>query len=244
MKFIGVIPARYKSSRFPGKPLVPIAGKPLVIHVLEKVVSALGKENAYVATDDPKISSCVHEYGYQSIMTSDSHLTGTDRLYEVSTKISADIYLNIQGDEPLIKPEDILKILKAKIENPEYVINGMCKLGSDEDPTNVNIPKLVVDEDNRMLYISRLPIPGKKVHSSIPLTYLKQVCIYAFSANELELFGRRSSKTYLESVEDIEIVRFLEMGHKVKMVETSGASLAVDIPSDVELVEKVLKSYA
>ena len=113
-EIIGVIPARYKSSRFPGKPLQKILGKPMIIHVAEKVEQALGRENTIIATDDVRISEVVKSYGYQFIMTSENHKTGTDRLYEVSQKIEAKIYINIQGDEPVINPDDILKIAEHK----------------------------------------------------------------------------------------------------------------------------------
>jgi 3-deoxy-manno-octulosonate cytidylyltransferase (CMP-KDO synthetase) len=242
MKAIGIIPARYKSSRFPGKPLISILGKPLIIHVAEKVEAALGRDNTIIATEDERIQKVVTEYGYKVVMTDSSHPTGTDRLYEVATKNKADIYLNIQGDEPMVKPEDIIMILEKKKLFHNYIINGMCPLSPHEDPASINIPKVVVSLENDLLYMSRLAIPGIKDPSlGIPI-YRKQVCIYAFNFQELEGFALYKKKMYNEQYEDIEILRFLELGFKVKMIETSGASLAVDVPDDVFVVENALKA--
>ena len=241
MKIIGVIPARYKSSRFPGKPLAKIIDKPMVIWVCEQASKALGKENVHVATDDERISTVVEKYGFNFIMTSDSHLTGTDRLAEVAQKIEADIYVNIQGDEPMINPFDIQSIVKAKKDNPTYIINGMASLLETEDPHNINIPKVIVNLKNDLIYMSRSAIPGiKSTKQPNPPDYKKQICIYAFNREELLAFNAQKDKTPLESFEDIEIIRFLELGYKIKMVETEGASLAVDIPSDIQKVEKAI----
>lgn len=239
MKFLGVIPARYKSSRYPGKPLVHIAGKPLVIHVCEKAEMALGKDNFVVATEDERIVHEVHKWGYNAVLTTDNPKTGTDRLWEVAQKIKADIYINIQGDEPMLDPIDIYKVYQARLNNPQFITNGYCKISENEDPHSINIPKVIFNEKNELIYMSRMAIPGVKGRTDRP-DYYKQVCIYTFTFEELKAFGERVHKTYLESFEDIEILRFLEMGYKIKMVETSGASLAVDVPDDVIAVEQAL----
>lgn len=241
MKTIAIIPARYRSSRYPGKPLVKILGIPLIIWVSKLVVQALGKENVYVATEDKRILQVVHKYGFQGIMTSDTALTGTDRLYEASQQIDADIYINVQGDEPLINPDDILKVLSYKKENPGFVVNGMCPLDANDNPENRNIPKVVFNENQQLVYMSRLPIPGSKSKDNPLQKYWKQVCIYAFSKEELNAYGQYGRKSLLEECEDIEILRFLEMNIPVKMVETSGSSYAVDVPEDVMKVEQALR---
>lgn len=242
MKIAGIIPARYKSSRFPGKPLVLIAGKPMIIHVAEKAVTALGKDQVWVATEDQRIYNVVESYGFQAVMTTDNPLTGTDRLYEASSKISADIYINIQGDEPVINPNDIVEVLEYKLRNHGYVINAMTKISPKEDPSSINIPKVLVNGNNDLIYMSRLPIPGiKDSKSGIP-EYKKQVCIYAFSFNELKLYGEYGGKASFEKFEDIEILRFLDLGIPVKMIETTGSSLAVDIPEDVIAVENFISN--
>lgn len=241
MKVIGVIPARYKSSRYPGKPLVNILGKPMIIHVAEKAAAALGIGNTYIATEDQRIIDCAQQYGYKAVMTADTHLTGTDRLWEVSQKIEADIYINIQGDEPMLNPDDIAMIANKRVQFPEYIINGMAPLSPGDDVTSVNIPKVLTDLNCNLIYMSRLAIPGIKGVSDRVPAYRKQVCIYAFTAAELAAFGEYGKKTPAESFEDIEILRFLEMGYKIKMVETSKNSLAVDIPEDVARVEEAMK---
>lgn len=241
MKCLGVIPARYKSSRYPGKPLVEILGKPMIIRVAEIVADALGKENTIVATEDERIMKVVESYGFKCIITSDSCLTGTDRVWEVAQQISADIYINIQGDEPVLNPLDILNIASEKRRFPNHVVNGMINLEPHEDPTNINLPKVLVNKDNDLIYMSRLPIPGIKDKTKGSPVYKKQVCIYAFNFNELKQFGESSKKTYFENFEDIEILRFFDFSIPIKMVETSSSSLAVDIPEDVEKVEKFIK---
>lgn len=239
MKTIGIIPARYKSSRYPGKPLVSLLGKPMVIHVVERASVALGKENVWVATDDERIFDCVESYGFQSIMTTENPLTGTDRVWEVAQRIKADFYVNIQGDEPMIDPLDILKAKKARETFPSNIINGYCALKEGENPESINIPKVVFDNDNNLLYMSRKAIPGVKGKVS-KITYYKQVCVYVLSYSELEAFGTFKGKTPLEQLEDIEILRFLEMGYKIKMIETNGESLAIDEPEDVVKVEEAM----
>nr|MDA3823453.1 NTP transferase domain-containing protein [Bacteroidales bacterium] len=155
MKSIVVIPARYQSSRFPGKPLVSLLGKPMILWVAELSEKAVGKENVYVATDDERIAKVVTDAGYQVVMTSDQALTGTDRLAEVAYKVNADIYINVQGDEPLLDPTDIVKAIEEKVRFPQEVINGYCALSDGDDPHSVNIPTLIITEHQQMIYISR-----------------------------------------------------------------------------------------
>jgi 3-deoxy-manno-octulosonate cytidylyltransferase (CMP-KDO synthetase) len=241
MRTVGVIPARYKSSRFPGKPLIRLNGIPMIIRVVQIVEKALGRENTYVATDDNQIKSLVESHGYNAVMTSEECLTGTDRVFDFSKIIDADIYVNIQGDEPLLDYKDILKIVEVKKDNFKSVINGMCTIPDDEDPDNINIPKVLVDKNNNLIYMSRLAIPGAK--SSIiakDRIFKKQVCIYAFNKAELEAFGNMNKKAIYENFEDIEILRFFDLKMPIKMVETNGSSYAVDVIEDVKKVEAAL----
>lgn len=241
MKVIVVIPARYKSSRFPGKPLVNLCGKPMIQWVAELSAKAVGAENVFVATDDERIQAEVHRLGYQVVMTSENALTGTDRLAEVAAKVDADIYINVQGDEPLVNPEDIRKVIEAKKMMPDDVVNGYAVLGNSEDPNCVNIPKVIFSEDQRLVYMSRQAIPGFKDDKYKPKHYYKQVCIYAFNRQELLTYGAFGRKSKLELSEDIEIIRFMEWGQSIKMVETQPGSLAVDVPEDVARVEAALQ---
>jgi 3-deoxy-manno-octulosonate cytidylyltransferase (CMP-KDO synthetase) len=241
MKSIIVIPARYKSSRFPGKPLVNLLGKPMIQWVAELSDKAVGKENVYIATDHAAIQNFAQQIGYQSVITSGRCLTGTDRLAEVAEKIEADIYLNVQGDEPLVNPKDIQKVIQAKIDNPDDVINAYAVMGENEDPNSVNIPKVIFNEDNRLVYMSRKALPGFKDKKNAPTKYYKQVCIYAFSRQELLSYGNFGRKSVLEHSEDIEIIRFLEWNQGIRLVETQPGSLSVDVPEDVKNVEMALR---
>ena len=238
-----IIPARYKSTRFPGKPLTPLMGKPMIIWVAELSARAVGKPNVYIATDDDRIKSEIKKFGFNAIMTSNKALTGTDRVAEASKQINSDIYLNVQGDEPLVTPEDIIKIRDVKLSNMEMVVNGFSWVSNDENPENRNIPKLVSNEKNELIYMSRLAVPGFKDSKFKSQKYKKQVCIYAFTKNELEAFHSFGRKSSLEMSEDIEILRFFELKKKILMVETDSVSLAVDDPEDVPKVEKALKKY-
>lgn len=213
----------------------------MVILVAEISACALGKQNTFIATDDRRIVDVVEKQGFNAVLTSEKALTGTDRIAEVAHKIDADIYVNIQGDEPLLDPKDINRVVAAKKKYIGEVINCMCPLGEDEKPENVNIPKVVVTENLRLVYMSRLPIPGSKSINGAPKVYWKQVCIYAFSKSELKAFSRAGYKGYLESIEDIEILRFLELGIPVRMIKVAGGSKAVDIPEDVGVVESLLR---
>lgn len=240
MKTIIVIPARYKSSRFPGKPLAIINKIPMIIRVAEICAKAIEKKNVYVATDSLKIKKIVKKYKFNCIMTNSNCLTGTDRVAEVSKKIKSDIYVNVQGDEPLLNPNDIIKVINAKKKNFNYVINCCTKLLKNEKVSNVNIPKVVINKKNILLYMSRSSIPGYKDIKDKPKNYLKQVCIYAFNKDELFFFGSFDNKPHIEKNEDIEILRFLESKHQIKMIYIKNITQAVDTIEDIAKVEKVL----
>lgn len=240
MRSVVIIPARYGSSRYPGKPLVPLLGKPMILWVAELSARAVGAENVYVATEDQRIADVVKGAGFQAVMTTDDVLTGTDRLAQAAEQIEADIYINVQGDETMVDPADILKVRNAKQANMNVVINGFSWIGDAEDPHNVNIPKVITNEHDELIYMSRLALPGFKDSNHAPKRYKKQVCIYAFTYEELRAFRGFGRKSKLEYSEDIEILRFLEMGKTILMVETRPGSLAVDVPGDVIKVEAAL----
>ncbi|MBU2964990.1 3-deoxy-manno-octulosonate cytidylyltransferase [Amphritea atlantica] len=241
MRAVVLIPARYTSSRYPGKPLVPLLGKPMVLWVAELSAKAVGVENVYVATEDQRIADVVTAAGFNAVITTNTCLTGTDRLAEAALQINAEIYVNVQGDEPLVNPDDILLAIKAKQHNMEEVINGYCWISEDEDPDSCNIPKVITTEDNLLVYMSRKALPGYKDIKCAPKRYKKQVCIYAFTSEELSWYKSFGRKSELEFSEDIEILRFLEIGKKIRMFETQPGSLAVDVPEDVAAVEAALK---
>ena len=241
MKSIIVIPARFKSSRFPGKPLAKILDKPMIQWVAELSAKVVSRENVYIATENTKIFNAVTELGYEAIMTSEKCLTGTDRLAEIAKKVKADIYVNVQGDEPMVKPNDIQKIIEAKKKYPDDVINGYAIIEKDEDANSINIPKVIFTDDKRLVYISRKALPGFKEEKNEPQVYYKQVCIYAFNRQELLTYGSYGRKSILEQSEDIEILRFLEWDKTIRLVQTSSGSLAVDEARDIEKVEFALR---
>lgn len=231
MKYAVVIPARYQSSRFPGKPLADILGKPMIRHVWERCCTAVGKENVFVATDSDEIHKACIEFGAKVIITSSECLTGTDRLAEANIQLDCDFIINVQGDEPLINPNDILSVIAQYKQQPNTVINAMCEITSEEEFRSFNVPKVVTSATGELLYMSRAPIPVTKTNNFV--FGFKQVCIYAFSREHLIFFASQKKKTPVEDVEDIEILRFLENDIKVKMIIVDSCSLAVDIPEDI-----------
>jgi len=241
LKAVVVIPARYKSSRYPGKPLVKLLGKPMIQWVAELCDAAVGRKNVYVATDSIEIQSLIEDAGYQVLMTPESCLTGTDRLASIVELVKADVYVNVQGDEPMVKPSDILRVIDTKLQNPSHVVNCFTNLLDTEDPKNPNIPKVAITEKQNLVYMSRSVIPGTK-HQTLnkPESYIKQVCIYAYNKSELQAFGATRHKSPLEQEEDIEILRFIDLGIPIKMIKVDSGSLAVDVPEDVPRVEAAL----
>jgi len=230
MKYAVLIPARFQSSRFPGKPLVDICGKPMIQHVWERCCQAVGKEKVYVATDDTRIQNTVHGFGGQVVMTSSNCLTGTDRLAEANLQLDLDFIVNVQGDEPLINPNDINAVIKSFLKTG-HVTNAMCTIASEHEFHSFTVPKVAFSQSGKLLYMSRAGIPQTKT-GGYQFGY-KQVCIYAFSKEQLAFFYSNKVKTRHEQVEDIEILRFLESDYTVNMVEVEAGSLAVDVPDDI-----------
>ena len=237
METIIVIPARMASTRFPGKPMAKINGIPMIQMVWQQAIAAdIG--DVYVACSEKEVEQLIFEVGGQAIMTSNNCLTGTDRLAEVNEKIKFDVIINVQGDEPLVEPKDILLIKEAFYKNRK-IINGMSQIKNEEEFFSINIPKVVTTINDDLLYMTRSPVPINK-DSSFTKSY-KQVCIYAFGKEHLKFFSSHKNKTPLESEEDIEILRFLENGFPIKMIEIFSETYAVDIPEDLKKVENVLK---
>ncbi|MFT6836132.1 MAG: 3-deoxy-manno-octulosonate cytidylyltransferase (CMP-KDO synthetase) [Francisellaceae bacterium] len=234
MKYAVVIPARYQSSRFPGKPLVDLLGKTMIQRVWELCCEATGPELVYIATDCNLIKDKAELFGAKVIMTSQTCMTGTDRLAEANQTLDCDFIINVQGDEPLINPADINKLIQAYLANPNTIINAMCPIKNEAEFRSFTIPKVVTSKSGRLLYMSRSPIPITK-KNSYHFGY-KQVCIYVFSKKHLKFFSSHTKKTPVEQVEDIEILRFLENDIPVQMIEVQTASVAVDVPADVSRV--------
>lgn len=244
MKIIGVIPARYKSSRFPGKPLVDICGKPMIWWVYQQCKKVEDFSEIYVATDDQLIFEKCKELRIEVVMTSDKHQTGTDRIGEVSRKISSDLVVNIQGDEPLLEPKTIRAAITPFYENPNLqVTNLMTKIKDPIDVVNFTVPKVITNKDGIGIYLTRSASPYPK--GSLDYSYYKQVCVYGFKPDALRFFceyGEKFGKAKIEAVEDIEILRFIENGYKVQYIEVESDTVAVDTPNDLEKVRRILNN--
>ena len=243
MKIIGVIPARYKSSRFPGKPLTNICGRPMVWWVYQQCKKVKDFKEVYVATDDQQIFSVCEALDIKVIMTSDKHKTGTDRIGEVARNISADLIVNIQGDEPLLEPSTINAAIEPFYNNPNLKIsNLMTRIKDPIEVVNFTIPKVITNKEGIGIYLTRATAPYPK--GSLDYTYYKQVCVYGFKPGALQFYcdyGKKYGKAKVEAVEDIEILRFIENGYKVQYVEVDSETVAVDTPNDLEKVRTIIK---
>jgi len=240
MSFLVVIPARYESSRLPGKPLVPLLGVPMIVRTYRQCIKVVPPECVVVATDDDRIAACCEAEGIKVVMTSSDCLTGTDRVAEVARAMVADVYINVQGDEPVFNPADLTALVAAAAQYPDDVINGYCAIETEEMFRSSSTPKVALRPDGRLLYMSRAPIPTNKAHGFV--NAWRQVCAYAFPRAALEAFAALKVKTPLESIEDIEILRFLELGLEVRMIPMSAFSVAVDNPDDVQRAEQAIRA--
>ncbi|MDR3652061.1 MAG: 3-deoxy-manno-octulosonate cytidylyltransferase [Paludibacter sp.] len=246
MRFVGIIPARFASTRFPGKPLVDIGGKIMIQRVYEQVSKVL--DNVYVATDDKRIYDAVLAFGGKAIMTSDQHKSGTDRCYEAFSKLEEwfDVVINIQGDEPFIQPEQLVELQKC-FDEPETQIATLAKKVTEKDGfeflNNPNNPKLVVNKQNEAMYFSRSIIPfrrGAEKENWISLhSYLKHVGIYAYRADVLRELTL-TEQSALEIAESLEQLRWLENGYRIKVGFTNVETVGIDTPEDLERVKGLL----
>lgn len=236
---IGIIPARFKSTRFEGKPLADICGRPMIWWVYRQFKLASGIKEVYVATDDSRISEVCEKYGMKYIMTLDSHPTHLDRLAEVAENIEADFYVNINGDEPLMMPEYIERLIPSDNVDPKsfYFANAMTKIKKPVEVNDVSRIKIATDKEGNALYMARVPIPYPKASSDFD--YMKFVGIQCFSRSAL-LFCGETPRGHLESIEDIDEYRFIENGKKVKMVEIPAETLSVDTKADLTVVREVI----
>lgn len=243
LRFVAIIPARYASTRFPGKPLVDIGGKTMIQRVYDQVSKVL--DDVYVATDDQRIFDKVLSFGGKVIMTSDAHRSGTDRCYEAFTKLEDwfDVVINVQGDEPFIQPEQI-EALKNCFADDETQIATLVKKITDKDGVEVlfnpNTPKVVIDKQNNALYFSRSPIPYKRGSDEknwmAEHDYYKHVGVYAYRSEVLsQIVQMPPSK--LELAESLEQLRWLENGLKIKAGFTEVETVGIDTPEDLEKIK-------
>ncbi len=236
--FLAVIPARYESTRFPGKALAEISGVPMILRTYNQCLKVIPANQIVVATDDLRIDSYCKSHAINCVMTSNSCLTGTDRVAEIAQKFIRPFYINVQGDEPILAPQDLDLLIHNALEFPMDIFCGCAEIKASSDYFSPSVPKVVKTLDNRLMYISRSAIPGNK--SETFGKSWRQICMYSFPRDHLLEFAAYGQKTPNEEIEDIEIIRFLEMGHRVRMIEMSGCSVAVDFPTDIKRVEKIL----
>ncbi len=232
-----VIPARFGSSRLPGKPLVDIAGKPMIVRTAETCLKIAPRDRVVVATDDERIAAVCNAYDIKVEITRSDHLTGTDRVAEVASRIPAGLYVNVQGDEPVFNPRDIELVIQAHQRRPDSTHIGFCPLTEDQWLDSKYI-KLTFSLDHRLIYIGRAQVPGS--HDGSFKGAYRQVCAYSYTRSALEKFTSVERRTPLEEIEDCEVVRFLELGMPVHVVEMSADSISVDRPEDVARVESRL----
>ncbi len=238
LNIIIVIPARWASSRLPGKPLIKIKNIPMIIRTYNQCLKVFPKNKIIIATDNKKIKEFCDTSQIKSIMTSKNCLTGTDRVAEVAQKIKADIYINVQGDEPIFNTNDLKKIVNFAKKYPNEIINGYTRIRDEKLFISPNIPKVIFRKDGRLLYQSRAPIPNSKKFKFTKA--YRQVCIYAFPRKALKVFKSCKKKTPIEYIEDLELLRFLEIGHEIRMIKMSNQSISVDVRSDIKKVEDYL----
>lgn len=242
MKIIGVIPARYGSTRLPGKPLKDICGKPMIQHVYEQARKCPLFDELIIATDDARIIEAVEDFGGKGMMTAVNHPTGSDRIAEVARNFDCDIVVNIQGDEPLIMPEIIAEITQALVDAPEYpMATGCYRLPEDNDMhRNENVVKVVFAQDGSALYFSRslIPYPRKTEHFAV----YEHIGIYAYRKDFLMRYITLPD-TPLSHTESLEQLRVLENGYRIKVVSTRFAynALSVDTQEDLDTVIAILK---
>ena len=245
-RITAILPARYASTRFPGKMLAPIMGKSLLQRTYERAKLCPIISNVLVATDEPLIYDHVTGFGGLCVMTRNDHPTGTDRLIEVLEKYpdltQSDIILNVQGDEPCIDPNVLTKVCQALIDNPqECMATVAVRIDNPIEAENPSVVKCVMDCSDHALYFSRSPIPGRKPLGKHAPVYHKHMGIYAFRRPFLITYGKLP-QTPLQLVEDLEQLKVLEAGYKIKVVYTDECSPAVDIPEDIQRVTEWLCS--
>lgn len=241
-KVLAIIPARYGSTRLPGKPLVNILGKPMIQHVWEKVIGASGVGRIVVATDDEKVYDAVRGFGGEAIMTSKSHPSGTDRIAEVvrSLPFDTDIIVNIQGDEPMIEPDMVDQVIKILNNDFRASIGTLCRKMADiKEVIDPNIVKVAFDKEGFALYFSRSPIPyyRNEEKETKERVYYKHIGIYSYRKDALMKLSTMSSTTF-EIAEQLEQLRALENGLRIKVSETERDTIGVDTKEDLDRVIK------
>jgi len=244
MKVLGVIPARYASTRFKGKALADILGKPMIQHVYERAGKAETLDGLTVATDDQRIFDVVKGFGGQVTMTG-QHPTGTDRIAEIARNSDAEILVNVQGDEPLIEPAMIDEVVEPLLKDGDIDLGTLAhRINSETEYLNPNVVKVIADQSGFAMYFSRSPIPYIKAKNKIGIwsgdvPIFRHVGLYVYRRHALLDFAQKPPAAF-ETLEGLEQLRFLENGYRMKVVETSYKSIGVDTPEDLETVKRIM----
>ncbi|HTT33275.1 MAG TPA: 3-deoxy-manno-octulosonate cytidylyltransferase [Methylomirabilota bacterium] len=242
VRVVVVIPARYGSTRLPGKPLVPLAGKPMIQRVYERAKLAQQVNRVIVATDDERIVNAVKGFGGEARMTRSDHRTGTERVAEVAAHEEGDVFVNVQGDEPLLDPAAVDAAVASLLEEPVAAISTVATpIKTPADIMDPNVVKTVLDFDGNALYFSRAPIPWvRDTASKIHARHLKHLGLYVFQREAL-LEYPTLPQGELERIEQLEQLRWMENGWKIRVAEVEHDAVSVDVPEDVARVERLLQ---
>jgi 3-deoxy-manno-octulosonate cytidylyltransferase (CMP-KDO synthetase) len=238
MNILGIIPARFASTRFPGKPLVEIAGKSMIQRVFEQAKKCVHLAQVIVATDDTRIYDHVLNFGGVAVMTSSDHQSGTDRCAEVALQHPQyNVIINIQGDEPYIDPEQISKLAACFTNSSTQIATLIKKIQTEQELLNVNSPKVIINKLSEAVYFSRSPLPhirGQEQQNWLShFTYFKHIGIYGYRADILQEITKLPVSS-LEKAESLEQLRWLENGYRIKVAETELETYAIDTPQDLE----------
>ena len=238
MKILGIIPARYASTRFPGKPLVDIAGKSMIQRVYEQAKKCAQLSEVIVATDDDRIFEHVLGFSGKAVITSSTHQSGTDRCAEVAEKYPEyDVIINIQGDEPYIDPEQISKLIGCFNDADTQLATLIKKVSNEQELHNTNSPKVIINKNSEAIYFSRSPLPhirGQEPQNWLQhFTYFKHIGIYGYRADILKQITKLPVSP-LEKAESLEQLRWIENGYKIKVAETEIETIAIDTPEDLK----------
>lgn len=237
MKVIGVIPARYSSTRVPGKPLADICGYPMVWWVFQQAKKVKEIDEIVVATDDEKVINVCSHFGIPAMMTSKTHTTPTSRIYEVSTKIDGDLYAFISGDEPLIETDALSAVIGDARDNGFDVTNAMSRIKTAPEVIDSTNIKVTVGTRGTLLYATRSPIPFPK--GGLQFNYMKFTGISVYSKKALKFFND-TPRSQIETIEECDLLRFIDKGIEVKMVEVECRNISVDTPKDLEMVREII----
>jgi 3-deoxy-manno-octulosonate cytidylyltransferase (CMP-KDO synthetase) len=240
-KIVAVIPARMASSRFPGKPIAEIAGLPMIEHVRRRTLLCAAIDQVIVATCDREICDLVEKNGGMGVMTSHRHERCTDRVAEAVKDLQADVVVNVQGDEPLVMPEHLEALIEPLIIDDSLLCSNLIAKIPEEMASNSNLVKVVFDNHHRALYFSREPIPSKRKSGNLPIDFFRQLGIIAFRRSFIDDF-LNLAPTPLEAIESCDMMRAVEHGIEVRLVQVDFDKFGVDTPEDLKLADLAMKT--